>query len=74
MINPLPSTCKGGSIAIVAMYFPLEKPKNAKLSKAYTPVTTPGCWSNSTPQPVWRSLGAVLRLLLEINVKGGYHG
>jgi hypothetical protein len=31
-------------------------------------------WSNSTPWPVWQSLGAVLQLPLEVNVKGSYHG
>jgi hypothetical protein len=33
VIDPLPSAHEGGSIAIVAMYFLLEKPKNANLSK-----------------------------------------
>ncbi len=36
--------------------------------------TNPTRWSNSTLRPVWWTVGAVLRLPLEVNVKGGYHG
>jgi hypothetical protein len=57
------------------MSFLLEKAKNSKAKRvAYAAGTTPGRWSDSTPRPIWRSVGAVLRLLLEINLKGGYHG
>jgi hypothetical protein len=40
----------------------------------YATATNPTRWSNSTLQPVWWSVGAFLRLPLEANVKGGYHG
>jgi hypothetical protein len=52
-----------------------EKAKNP-LAKwgTYVMATNPTRWSNSTLQPVWQSVGAVLLLPLEVNVGGGYHG
>ncbi len=76
MVNdPLPSACEGGSVAIIAMGLFAEKAKKSTAKRGtYTTATNLTRWSNTTPQPVWRSVGAVLQLPLEIIVKGGYHG
>jgi hypothetical protein len=73
--NPLPSAREGGSAAVEAMGFSAEKAKEFMTKQGtYALATNPGCWSNSNPRPVWRSVGAVLWLPLEIKEISGYHG
>ncbi len=69
------SARKGGSGTVVAMGISLKKAKKSTSKWGiYAMATNPTRWSNTTPQPVWQSVGAVLRLPLEVNVIGGYHG
>ncbi len=73
--NPLPSAREGGSAAVKAMGFSAEKAKKFITKQGtYALATNPGRWSNSTPRPVWRSVGAVLGLPLEVKEISGYHG
>ena len=73
--DPLPSAREGGSAAVVAMGFFAEKAEKFIAKRGtYAPATNPGRWSNSTPRPVWQSVGAVLRLPLEVKEISGYHG
>jgi hypothetical protein len=61
--DPLPSACEGGFGAVVAMGILLKKAKKSKAKwGTYATATNPTRWSNTTPQPVWRSVGAVLQL------------
>ncbi len=73
--DPLPSAREGGSAAVVAMGFSTEEAgKFIAKRGTYALATNPERWSNSTPRPVWQSVGAVLWLPLEIKEISGYHG
>lgn len=70
--DPLPSAREA---AVVTMGFFAEKAKKFTAERGtYALATNPGRWSNSTPRPIWWSVGAVLRLLLEKNDLAVYHG
>jgi len=73
--DPLPSAREGGSAAVETMGFSAEDAEKFIAKRGtYALATNPGRWSNSTPRPVWRSVGAVLRLPLEKKEFSGYHG
>ncbi len=72
--DPLPSAREGGSAAVEAMGFSTEKAEKFITKRGtYALATNPGRWSNSTPKPVWQSVGAVLRLPLEVKEISSYH-
>ena len=73
--DPLPSAREGGSAAVETMGFSTEEAEKFIAKQGtYALATNPGRWSNSTPRPVWRSVGAVLWLPLEKKEISGYHG
>jgi hypothetical protein len=59
--GPLPSAHKDGSGTAVAMGILLKKAKKSTAKRGiYATATNLTLWSNTTPRPVWWSVGAVL--------------